>query len=70
MHKDRIAIAFLDIAEHLVVGAVLLDDVDDVFENTGLAGALRDRPRGLPGARRAGVQLVTTAMAHVGEGRS
>ena len=32
-HRVRIAVAFLDVAEHLVVGAILFNDVNHVFEN-------------------------------------
>ena len=32
-----VAVAFLDVTEDLVVGAVFLDDVEDVFEDRRLA---------------------------------
>jgi len=35
--QRRIALAAVEIAENLVVGAVLFDDVEDVFEDRGLA---------------------------------
>ena len=31
-HQRGIAVAFLHVAEHLIVGAILLDDVDDVLD--------------------------------------
>src|SRR5262249_38711804 len=37
------AVAFFDIAQHLVVGAVLFDHVDHVFDRRGGADAERDR---------------------------
>ena len=39
--QARIAVALLHVAEHLVVGAVLLDDVDDVLEDRRLAVSSR-----------------------------
>ena len=50
----RVAVALLHIAEDLVVGAVLLDDVDDVLEDARLADALGHGTRRLAGARRQG----------------
>ena len=35
-----IAVAFLDVAEDLIVGAILLDDVDDVLDEARFADAL------------------------------
>ena len=54
-----VAVALGDVAEDLVVGAVLLDDVDDVLEDARLADALRHRARrvdrdGPAGGRPAG----------------
>ena len=37
-HQRRVAIALLDIAENLVVGAVFLHDVDDVLDGRGIGG--------------------------------
>ena len=39
-----VAVAPLHVAEHLVVGAVLLDDVQHVLDRRGLAMTLRNRP--------------------------
>jgi len=47
-----VTVAFGHVAENLVVGAVFLDDVDDVLEHAGLAHALGNGPRGLVRARR------------------
>src|SRR5213082_2069523 len=41
--KPGIAIALLHIAEHLIIGAVLFDDINDVLENRRLAGSFRHR---------------------------
>ena len=49
--ERRIAVALFQRAEDLIVGAVLLDDIDDVLEHTRLATALRHRARGLAGSR-------------------
>ena len=40
--EARIAVAFLHVSEYLVVGAILLDDVDNVLDRTGVAHFLRD----------------------------
>ena len=40
-----IAFAFLDIAKHLVVGAIFFDDVQHMLEHRRLAVPLRHRPR-------------------------
>ena len=50
--ERRVAIAFLDVTEDLVVSPVLLDDIDDVLEHAWLADALRHRTRRLVGPRR------------------
>ena len=38
----RVAVALRQVAEHLVVGPVLADDVEDVLDRRGLAGRARD----------------------------
>ena len=47
--QGRVAVAFGDVAEDLVVGAVLLDDVDHVLEDARLADALGHGPGRLVG---------------------
>ena len=49
--ERRIAVALFQRAEDLIVGAVLLDDIDDVLEHARLAAALRHRACGLAGSR-------------------
>src|SRR5206468_3881300 len=49
--QTRIAIALLDVAEDLVVGAVLLDDVDAVLDRALLAELPRDGVARRPAAR-------------------
>ena len=49
--ERRVAVALGQIAEHLVVGAVLLDDIDDVLEDARLADALGHGPGRLVRAR-------------------
>ena len=43
LHERRIAVALRHVAEHLIVGAVLLDDVEDVLDRRPLAEMHRDR---------------------------
>ena len=43
LHQRRIAVALRHIAEHLVVGAVLLDDVEDVLDRRALPAVHGDR---------------------------
>ena len=45
-----IAVAFFEVAEHLVVRAVFFDDINDVLEHRGLAGPFGHRSRRLAGA--------------------
>ena len=40
-----LAVPLAQIAEHLIVGAILLDDVDDVLDGRAVAGAQRDGQR-------------------------
>src|SRR5207247_10954665 len=49
--EGRIAIAAPLIAEHLIVGAVLLDNINDMLEEARFANSLRDGPRRLAGPR-------------------
>ena len=51
-HERRIARALADVAEHLVVGAVLADDEDDVLDRRRLARPLGNGARRDAGARR------------------
>ena len=51
--EPRVPVAARQIAEKLVVGPVLLDDVDHVLENGRLAGPLRYRQQRPPRARTA-----------------
>ena len=44
-----VAVAVRHVAEHLVVGAVFLDDVNDMLKDAGFADAFRHGPRGLVG---------------------
>src|SRR5688572_20550442 len=44
-HQRRLAIALRQIAEELIVGAVLLDDVDPVLDERRIAGTLRHGQR-------------------------
>ena len=45
MHRLGFAFALFDVAEDLIVGAVLFDDVDDVLEDGRLAVPLGDGAR-------------------------
>jgi len=47
-----VAIAFLHVAEHLIVSAVFLDDVNHVLEHARFTGAFWHGPRSLAGPRR------------------
>ncbi len=47
----RIAIAFLHIAQHLVITPVLLDNINDVFEHARFARPFGNGPRRLAVAR-------------------
>jgi hypothetical protein len=58
-----VAVGVRDVAEDLVVGAVLFDDVDDVLDGAGLADALRDDARLL---RRAGLCEQRVVIRRVG----
>ena len=49
--QARVAVALGDIAEDLVVGAVLLDDVDDVLDGRAGAHLARDDGGGAAAAR-------------------
>src|SRR5262249_46280205 len=40
--KRRVSVTFRHVAQHLVVGAVFLDDIETVFDWGMFAGALRD----------------------------
>jgi hypothetical protein len=42
LHERGIAVALRHIAEHLIVGAVLLEDVEDVLDRRTLAQMHRD----------------------------
>ncbi len=44
-HERRIAVPLRHVSEHLVIGAVLLDDVEDVPDRGGLPEVHRDRAR-------------------------
>ena len=44
-HECGVACALADVAQHLIVRAVLLDDVHDVVDERTLAGTLGNRPR-------------------------
>ena len=44
--KVRVAVAFGHVAEDLVVGAVFLDDVDDILDRRGIADLGGDRVSG------------------------
>ncbi len=50
--EGGVAVALRHVTQHLVVRPVLLDDVDDVLEEAGLADALGDRHGGNAGAGR------------------
>ena len=67
--EGRVAVALFHVAQHLVVGAVLLDDVDDVLEDARFAHALGHGARRLAGARRQG-GLLEQRIAHVGQRRA
>jgi hypothetical protein len=41
----RVAVALLHVAEHLIIGPVLLDDIDDVLEHARLAMTQRNGSR-------------------------
>ena len=64
-----IAIAFAHIAQHLVIGAVLFDDINDVLKQAGFADALRHWPRRLasPGWQSG---LFQQRIAHVQQSRA
>ena len=70
--QGRIAVAFGDVAEDLVVGPVLLDDVDDVLEDGRLADPFRDgsrrlvRPGRLPGLLQQRIAVVVQHLARQG----
>ena len=55
----------LDVAEDLIVGAVLLDDVDDVLDQARLADALGDRPAAADLSRGGSRASAIAAAAHV-----
>ena len=61
--ERRIAVASADISQNLVVGPVLLDDVDDVLEDARLADALGHGPGGWSG--RGGKQALGDAFPMV-----
>ena len=69
-HQRRIAVALRDVAEHLVVGAILFDDKDYVIDGGRVAGALRDRHRagfGSASRRRSSArQLHPVVLGHRG----
>ena len=67
MHERRIAIAFSDVAEHLIIGAVFLDDINHVFENAGFADTFRDWPSWLIRAGRLACGL-HNSMPEIGQG--
>ena len=67
--ERRVAVALGQIAEHLVVGAVLLDDVDDVLEDARFADALGHGPGRLVRARRQ-LGLLQQTVAQVAARRS
>src|ERR1039457_3118799 len=50
--KAGIAVALRHVPEHLVIGLVLLEDVEDVLENGGLADVQRHWDGSLPGQGR------------------
>ena len=62
-----VAVALRQVAQHLVIRPVLLDDVDDVLEHAGLAHALGHRPGGLTRARRQ-PRFGDLRIAHVDQG--
>ena len=72
MHKAGVAFAGFDVAEDLIVGAVLLDDVDDMLEDGRLAVAFGHRAgRGVwagrgEGADRFGLAVVFEDLAGCG----
>ena len=58
------AVALRHVAEHLIVGAVLLDHIDDVLDQTRLTDPLGDHPRWLVGPRR-GESVADRSGTHV-----
>ena len=58
LHQRRVAVAPDVVAEDLVVGPVLLDDVDDVLDRRRLADVVRDRLSSNAFARPVGVDRV------------
>src|ERR1051325_2170820 len=63
--QRRVAVALRQIGEQLIVGAVLFDDVDDMFERW----ILRARARAIPtvGARHTLRELAQLNAAHAGQ---
>ena len=66
-HQAGVAIPFLDVAKHLVVGAVLLDDVNHVADRAGVADATGDD--GFLFRRRAYQRLIRVGAVRVDLGR-
>src|SRR5437867_3827038 len=65
--QRRITVALWHVAQHLVVGAVFLDDVEDMLEDAWFPDPLRNWPRRLAGAwRQRG--LLQQWIAHIFEG--
>src|SRR5260370_37573683 len=65
--QRSIAIALFQIAKHLIVGAVLLDNINNMFEHARLADTLRHRPGRLTRPRRPS-GLLQERVTHVGDG--
>ncbi len=61
-----VAVALFHVPEHLVVGAVLFDDIDHVFEDARFADALRHRAGRLVG-RGGRAACTQQRIAHVGQ---
>ena len=47
--EPRVAVSFLHVAEHLIVRAVLPDDIDAMLDRAGFADFRRNRIVGLAG---------------------